>query len=309
MSLLSRLKPRGPNGFGYGSTVDDVTAGLDLAGRTILITGVRSGLGFQTARGLAQRGARIIGCARSEELAAAALSGGPGQHRAVACDLADVASIRRCIATVKADVAERGRALDALVCNAGVMALPTLRQAYGIELQFFTNHLGHFLLVNGLLNQLAPRGRVVVVSSAAHRRAPRAGIEFDNLSGEKRYRPWVAYGQSKLANLLFSNELARRLAGTEKTANALHPGVIETPLHRHLSAPERLGLAVFGPLIFKTPAQGAATQSYLAVHPGAATLSGGYFKDCNPATPTTLGRDASLARKLWDESELILSRL
>jgi WW domain-containing oxidoreductase len=313
MSILSLLKRNGENGLGYGTTAAEAVASLDLTGRTILVTGCRSGLGLETILALGGRGARIIGTARTEELARAALARiapgpGPGagvQHLPLACQLADLASVRACVAAV-------GRAappLDAIVCNAGIMALPRLEQAYGYELQFFTNHLGHFTLVTGLLERLAPRGRVVVVSSDAHRRAPREGIAFDNLSGEKRYVPWEAYGQSKLANLLFSNELARRLGGAGRTANALHPGVIKTPLSRHIPGLAQLALALASPFVLKSPAEGAATQSYLAAHPRVAEVSGRYFKDCQPATPSALGRDGDLATRLWDESERIVARL
>ena len=141
-----------------------------------------------------------------------------GDFVPLACELSEPASIRACIDAVKSGAGP----LDAIVCNAGVMAPPTLRQAHGYELQFFTNHIGHFILVTGLLDRLAPTGRVVVVASNAHRRAP-AGIEFDNLSGARDYAPLRAYGQSKLANILFTRELARRLPGGGQTANACTP--------------------------------------------------------------------------------------
>ena len=131
-----------------------------------------------------------------------------------------------------------------LICNAGIMELPTLEQVNGIEKQFFVNHLGHFVLVNRLLDQVihAPQGRIVNVSSgAAIRSAPESGIEFDNLSGERDYQPDKAYGQSKLANVLFTLELARRLDKTDATANALRPGVIPTNLGRHMPSMENMG--------------------------------------------------------------------
>jgi NAD(P)-dependent dehydrogenase (short-subunit alcohol dehydrogenase family) len=191
MSLLAHLKGKGPNGFGYGSTAEDVTNGIDLHGQTMLVTGCNSGLGRETARVLAMRGARVIGTGRSVEKAREGLAGLGDNPLALACELSEPASVRACIDAVVRD----GARLDALICNAGIMALPQLRQAHGIELQFFTNHIGHFILVNGLLDRLAPKGRVVVVASNAHRRAPAAGIEFDNLSGARGYVPWQAYGQ------------------------------------------------------------------------------------------------------------------
>jgi NAD(P)-dependent dehydrogenase (short-subunit alcohol dehydrogenase family) len=188
------------------------------------------------------------------------------------------------------------------------MALPRLETRYGLELQFLTNHVGHFLLVTGLLEQLAPRGRVVVVSSAAHRAAPAEGIAFDNLDGARGYRPWQAYGITKLANLLFARELARRLGGGGRTANALHPGVIPTHLARYMAGVGPV-LALAAPLAFKTVAQGAATQCYLATHPAPESVSGEYFADCNPASSTPQGRDDALAARLWSVSEDIAARL
>src|SRR5262249_17053756 len=152
-------------------------------------------------------------------------------------------------------------------------------------------------------------GRVVVVSSDAHRRAPKAGIEFDNLSGSHGYSPWTAYGQSKLANLLFAKELARRLAGSKKTSNALHPGVIRTNLGRSMPSIARTGLKMGEPIFLKTPEQGAATQCYVATNQKVAGVSGEYFADCNMAEPTTLARDGALAAQLWETSERIVSKL
>jgi WW domain-containing oxidoreductase len=188
------------------------------------------------------------------------------------------------------------------------MALPRLEQAFGYELQFFTNHIGHFLLVTGLLSDLAENARVVVLSSAAHARAPTGGIEFDNLSGKNGYDPWVAYGQSKLANLLFAKELAQRLAGTGKTANAVHPGVINTKLAR--SRPIiAFAMHIAEPIGFKSIPQGAATQCYVATHPKLERVSGEYFADCNVARSTRASRDPALAARLWAESERIVADL
>ncbi|MEJ0095988.1 MAG: SDR family NAD(P)-dependent oxidoreductase [Methylocella sp.] len=229
MSLPALLKGKGPSGFEYGPTAEQVTAGLDLTGRTILVTGANSGLGLETVRVLSKRGARIIAAARTVEKARAACGAMGGDIVPVACHLSDPASVRACVATVKAS----GAKLDAIICNAGIMALSKLEQAHGYELQFFTNHIGHFILVTGLIDHLADKG-VVMLSSSGHQFAPKVGIEFDNLSGQRGYGPWRAYGQSKLANLLFAKQLAKRLAGTGKTANALHPGGIMTNLGRNL---------------------------------------------------------------------------
>jgi WW domain-containing oxidoreductase len=214
--------------------------------------------------------------------------------------------VRACIDAVKRNSAP----LDALVCNAGIMALPNLTQKFGCELQFFTNHIGHFLLVTGLLDRLTPRGRVVVTASEAHRRAPASGVELDNLSGERGYAPWTAYGQSKLANILFTKELARRLGdGGGRTANAVHPGVIATNLSRTSSVAVRVGLRLAAPLALKTAAQGAATQTYLATNPAVATVTGLYFADCNPSEPSPIANDAGLAARLWEASQKIVAAL
>jgi WW domain-containing oxidoreductase len=299
------FKGKGPSGFGYGSTAEDVTAGLDLSGRTLLVTGANSGLGFETARVLALRGVRVVVAARTLEKARAACRELTGSTLPVACELSDPSSVLACVDTL----VKQALRLDGVICNAGVMSLPRLERAFGYELQFFCNHVGHFLLVTRLLDLLSESARVVVVSSAAHRSAPAAGIEFDNLSGQRGYAPWKAYGQSKLANLLFTKELARRLRGTGKTVNALHPGVIYTPLSRHLSIAQRAGLALAAPLALKTPAEGAATQCYVATHPALAGVSGEYFEDCNLALPSAKARDLALAARLWEVSEQIVAEV
>jgi WW domain-containing oxidoreductase len=305
MSLIEHLKGTGPSGFGYGSTAEQVTQGLDLSGRTLLVTGANSGLGTETVRVLALRGARVYAAARSEEKARAACQGIVGETIPVACELAEPASVRACVARVQEDPAP----LDAIVCNAGIMALPELRQAFGIELQFFTNHIGHFMLVTGLLEKLSDEGRVVMLSSSAHRSAPKVGVELDNLSGERGYRGWKAYGQSKFANLLFAKELARRLAGSRRTANAVHPGVILTKLTRSMTPFARIGLAIVEPIGLKSVEQGAATQVYAATHPTLASVSGEYFVDCNIAEHRRLANNAELAARLWAESERIVAGL
>jgi NAD(P)-dependent dehydrogenase (short-subunit alcohol dehydrogenase family) len=202
-----------------------------------------------------------------------------------------------------------GMPLDMLVCNAGIMALPKLEQVGGLEKQFAVNHLGHFILVNRLLPQVkaAPQGRVVAVSSAGYRWAPPAGIEFDNLSGERGYGPDKMYGQSKLANGLMTLELARRLGaeGSSATANAVHPGVVNTNLGRHLPAWKRAAGKWIGWTFMKSVHQGAATSCYVATAPALAQTRGLYFEDCNPVVPAP-GKhmdDTALAARLWSVSE------
>ncbi len=305
MSLYQLFKARGPSGFGYGSTADEVTEGLTLQGKTILVTGCTSGLGLESMRVLTRRGATVLGTARTLEKARAACQPFGGLAVPLACELSDPASVRACVEAVRRGA---GR-LDALICNAGIMALPRLEQAHGIELQLFTNHIGHFILVTGLLDRLAEDGRVVMLSSSAHTMAPKEGIRFDDLAGAHGYTPWGHYGQSKLANLLFAKELARRLAGSRQTANAVHPGVIRTNLGRHMPSIANLVFGLVGPLVLKTVAQGAATGTYVAVHPAVATTSGAYFADCNLATPRADADDPALARRLWEVSERLVAGL
>jgi WW domain-containing oxidoreductase len=304
MSLYQLFKSNGPSGFGYGSTAEDVTAGLSLAGKTMLVTGCNAGLGLETLRVLAMRGVRVIGAARTIEKAREACGAVGGQTVPLACELSEPTSVRAAAAAIVAD----GIKLDAIICNAGIMALPKLQLAHGIELQFFTNHIGHFILVNALVGQLTTTGRVVMLSSSAHTRASKGGIEFDNLDGSKGYGPWRFYGQSKFANLLFAKELAQRFAGTQRTANAVHPGVIRTSLIRHNPVLD-LAASVMAPIFLKSVPQGAATQVYVATHPALATVSGKYFADCNITAPRPDAEDPATARKLWEVSEQIAGRV
>jgi NAD(P)-dependent dehydrogenase (short-subunit alcohol dehydrogenase family) len=291
------------------STAEEVTAGLDLSGRLMLVTGANSGLGYETLRVLALRGATVIATARSLDKAqAACASAGAGRAIPLALELTDFDSV---VAAANA-VAALGKPLDAIVANAGIMELPQLEQAYGLEKHFVTNHLGHFILVNRLLPQLAaaPQGRVVVVSSGqSFNNAPAGGIQFDNLSGERDYDPKTAYGQSKLANVLFTRQLARRLAGTRVTANSLQPGVIMTNLGRHLPWYTLLTARLFGWAFMKPVEAGAATQVYLAAHPLVASVSGLFFRDCNPViVPDSYLQDDAQAERLWQVSTELTAR-
>ncbi len=291
--------PRSP--FGANSTAVEVTEGLDLDGMTALVTGCNSGLGFETMRVLAGRGVHVIGAARTLEKAEKACDSVDGRATPLVVELTDFDTVVAAAETVEA----LDTAIDMLILNAGVMALPELRQVNGIERQFVVNHLGHFLLADRLKESViaARQGRVVVVSSSAHVWASEEGIEFDNLSGERGYDPFVAYGQSKLANGLFSRELARRLARTRATSNALHPGVIRTNLARH--QPGGGDEDVTPSARMKTIPQGAATTCYLATHPGLKDVTGYYFADCNPALPNAHMQDDDMARRLWAVSEAL----
>jgi WW domain-containing oxidoreductase len=305
MSLYGLIAGKGPTGFGYGSTAEDVTEGLSLAGKTILVTGTNSGIGQETVRVLVKRGATVIGTARTREKANEAGKAYGAQFIGVACELSEPTSVRSAVR----EVLGMGVKLDALIANAGIMALPKLEMKHGYELQFLTNHIGHFILVTGLLDALTPSGRVIMLSSEAHRNAPREGIDFDNLSGERSYGAWSAYGRSKLANLLFAKQLARRFGKSGRTANAVHPGVIATNLGRHMNPLVHVAFAISNPIALKSIPEGAATQTYAAVSPGAATWNGEYLSNSNIAKPRADANDESLAQKLWDRTEEIVAKL
>ena len=253
-------------GFGFHSTAEEVTAGLDLRGQTWLVTGVNSGLGQESARVLALRGARIVGLARTRQKADAAMAALGIDGLPVACELSDLHSVAAAVGTVRDEAP-----LDGILANAGIMALPTLQQVHGIERQLFTNHLGHFALVTPLLDRLTAAARVVVLTSSAHRRAVH-GLELDNASGERDYEPWRMYGRSKMANVVFARGLTQRFAGTARTANAVHPGVIDTNLNRHV--PDKHALYARLNRTLKSVPQGAATQCWAAVHPALSGVSG-----------------------------------
>jgi NAD(P)-dependent dehydrogenase (short-subunit alcohol dehydrogenase family) len=180
-----------------------------------------------------------------------------------------------------------------LILNAGII-LGEIEQAYGLEKQFVVNHLGHFLLANRVLDlvKAAPQGRVVTIGSGNHRDAPSGGIQFERLSGDGWYKR--GYAHSKLANGLFSLELAKRLVGTRATSNCVTPGPVKTNILRYVDSSTDHQT--------KSPAQGAATQCYVSTHPTLAGVSGEYFKDCNPAPQSDHQKDARMAAKLWEVS-------
>lgn len=297
--------------FGAQSTADDVLAGVTLTGRRAVVTGGAGGLGRETARALAAAGADVTIAARDLDAASAAAkeigeeAGNPGVH-AARLDLADLASVR-------AFARDWRGPLHILVNNAGIMAGPEQRTPEGREMQFATNHLGHFALATGLRDALAAAdgARVVVVSSVGHVNGP---VRFDDLDfTTEPYDPWLAYAQSKTANVLFAVEAARRWAPDKITVNALNPGRIRhTGLGRHLTAPP----ASFDPsgkagVSEKNIAQGAATQVLLAASPLVEGVTGRYFEDCQEAVPFTPGvrrgvtgyaLDPASARRLWDVS-------
>jgi len=289
--------------FNAESTAEEVTAGLNLKGKIAVVTGCNSGIGYETMRVLALRGAYVVGTGRTMAKAQAACASVKGVTTPVQLELADFDSI---VACAKA-ISSLNAPIDMLICNAGMRA-GRREVVNGVEKNFAVNHLGHFLLVNRLLERLylSAQGRVVVVASrSAYRGAPHDGIQFDDLRAEQDYSDSRAYGHSKLANVLFSLELARLLKGTRITSNSLHPGVINTNIARNVSSILRSGFALLTRVSGKTIEQGAATTCFVATNESLGSTSGEYFEDCNGVT--VLGdnhmHDEEQAARLWLLSE------
>jgi NAD(P)-dependent dehydrogenase (short-subunit alcohol dehydrogenase family) len=289
--------------FDRDSTAEDVTEGIDLKGKIALVTGCTSGIGFETMRVLAKRGCYVIGTGRTLESAQRACATVVGTTTPVQLELSDFESVLACANAVRSLKAP----IDMLICNAGMRGNER-ETVYGIEKHFVVNHLGHFILVYRLLERmyLAWQGRVVVVGSrAAYRSAPDDGIQFDDLSAERQYSPGRAYAHSKLANILFSLELARLLKGSRITSNSLHPGVIDTRIARNVSPVARGAFGLWTRLAGKSIGQGAATTCHVATSPILDRTSGQYFEDCNAVTVTgdSHVHDAVQASRLWTVSE------
>lgn len=291
-------------------------------GKTVLITGANSGLGRATAGELLRLGARVImGCrdrTRAEEAAGQLRSelhqaagpdpdcGGAGELIVKELDLASLSSVR---AFCQELLQEEPR-LDVLINNAGIFQCPYMKTEDGFEMQFGVNHLGHFLLTNlllGLLKSSAP-SRIIVVSSKLYKYGD---INFEDLNSEQSYNKSFCYSRSKLANILFTRELARRLEGTNVTVNVLHPGIVRTNLGRHIHIPllARPLFSLVSWAFFKTPLEGAQTSIYLASSPEVEGVSGRYFGDCKEEELLPKAMDEAVARKLWDISEVMVGML
>jgi NAD(P)-dependent dehydrogenase (short-subunit alcohol dehydrogenase family) len=303
--------------FSGTSTAAEVIDGIDLTGRRTIVTGGASGIGIETARALASVGAEVTLAVRKVAVGdevAAELRASTGNDKVLVrpLDLSDQAS-------VAAFVADWDGPLDILINNAGVMASPLGRTAEGWELQFATNHLGHFALTTGLHEALAAAGRarVVSVSSSAHHRSP---VVFEDIHFEHRpYDAFSAYGQSKTANVLFAVEATKRWAADGITVNALMPGGIRTNLQRHVDDEvlERMRTAAgAGAIQWKTPEQGAATSILVATSPLLAGVGGRYFEDCAEAEVGVLSArngvaayalDPEAAARLWEVSVATLA--
>lgn len=297
--------------FTAESTAAEVMDGIDLVGRRAVVTGGASGIGIETARALADAGAEVTLAVRNVDTGrrvAEDILDTTGNKVLIApLDLADQASVARFVANWDGP-------LHILVNNAGIMASPLQRTPQGWELQFATNHLGHFALATGLHPALASAGgaRVVSVSSSAHHRSP---VVFDDIHFRHReYEPWSAYGQSKTANVLFAVEGSKRWADDGITINALMPGGIRTNLQRYLSDEQLAQLSASAGadgLKWKTPEQGAATSVLVATSPLLEGIGGRYFEDCNEAETGRIGNrrgvaeyalDPEAAARLWQVS-------
>ncbi|XP_057978279.1 short-chain dehydrogenase TIC 32, chloroplastic-like isoform X2 [Malania oleifera] len=302
---------KGASGFSARSTAEEVTEGLDGSGLTAIVTGASSGIGTETARVLALRGIHVIMAVRNldagRRVKEAILKQIPvARVDVMEVDLSSMASVRK----FASEYISLGLPLNLLINNAGAFGTCFTLSQDGIELQFATNHLGHFLLTNLLLETMkktargsGKKGRIVNVSSEAHWFSYNAGICFDRINDKAEHNNIFAYGQSKLANILHSNELARRLKeeGVDITANSLHPGVIATNLLHRYGIFYDMGKMLFA-YVLKNVQQGAATTCYLALNPQVEGISGKYFVDSNIAEPSPRARDAELAKRLWDFS-------
>ncbi|XP_034233862.1 retinol dehydrogenase 13-like [Thrips palmi] len=296
------------------------TARLD--GKTAVITGCNTGIGKVTAMHLCKIGARVVMACRdvqkAEEAAAEIRAGiadtaGAGQLVVRRLDLAHLQSVRECAR----DILETEAKIHILINNAGIMACPRMETEDGLEMQLGVNHFGHFLFTCLLLPRLiqsAP-ARVVTLSSLAH---TSGRIDFDDLNSTRSYQPFKAYQQSKLANVLFSKELARRLEGVRGpnggpavTTYAVHPGVVRTELGRHLDGlyfkGARVAIGMLFRPIFKNPVQGAQTTIHCSIDEEAANETGLYYSDCKVKQPSSRAEDLEVAKRLWDESVKIVN--
>jgi NAD(P)-dependent dehydrogenase (short-subunit alcohol dehydrogenase family) len=316
------------NIFGATSTTEDVLSGIDLRGERILITGVSAGLGIETARSLAAHGAHVVGTARDLAKAENATAQvrkdatvGGGSFELVELDLASLKNVRACADGLLA----KRESLDAIIANAGVMATPFGHTADGFETQFGTNHLGHFVLVNRIAPLLREGGRLINLSSVGHRFS---NVDLDDPNFERTpYDPFVAYGRSKTANILFAVAFDKRHRSRGVRAAAVHPGAVQTELSRHMGADatqklvdqinQRVAVEGKGPFQFKTIPQGAATSVWAKVVAPADEVGGQYCENCHvgkivpdDVTITAVSEgvrsyalDPKNAEALWKKSE------
>ncbi|CAL9203860.1 short-chain dehydrogenase TIC 32, chloroplastic [Musa acuminata AAA Group] len=320
MGLLGWLWRAGPSGFGSSSTAEQVTEGIDGSQLTAIVTGATNGIGKETARVLALRGAKVIIPSRTLDsglkVKQSLLEQNPSAElHVMEMDLSSLDSVGSFARSFNSS----HKHLNILINNAGIMACPFQLSRDGIELQFATNHLGHFLLTNLLLDKMKAtakkmgvQGRIINVSSNAHRRSDGSCFNLDKINDQSKYKPFIAYAHSKLANILHANELSKHLQeeGSNVTVNSLHPGVIFTNLARHIEMNPTLmkSLAALAKPILKSIPEGAATTCYLALHPQVKDVTGKYFADCNEAMPSGKARDEILGKTLWEFSEELVKR-
>ncbi|HUE43485.1 MAG TPA: SDR family NAD(P)-dependent oxidoreductase [Candidatus Sulfotelmatobacter sp.] len=318
--------------FGATSTTDEVLSGINLRGKRILVTGVSAGIGVETARTLAAHGAQIVGAARDLKKAETATAqvrkdaaAHGGSFELLEVDLGSLKSVRAAADKLVA----RGEPLDIIIANAGVMATPFGHTADGFETQFGTNHLGHFVFVNRIAPLLRDGGRLVNVSSAGHRFS---NVDLDDPGFERTpYDPYVAYGRSKTANILFAVAFDQRHRARGIRAAAVHPGIIKTELARYTDAAqiekriqqinENLKAEGKGPLQWKSLEQGAATSVWAAIVAGGDQVGGKYCEDCHVAKPMrddidniaavsegvrSYAVDPANAEALWKKSEQLV---
>ena len=317
--MISEQQKPVNSGFGAKSEPAEVMAGVNLSGKIAVVTGGYSGIGLETVRALNACGARVLVPARRVEVAREALKGIVDDGDVIALDLADIQSVRACVASITSIV----NSIDILINNAGVMACPETRVGDGWELQFAANHLGHFVLTLGLLPALKMSGnaRVVVLSSTAHKIS---AIRWDDLHFASEYDKWQAYGQSKTADSLFAVALDERMKDSGIRAFSVHPGGIMTPLQRHLDLEEMIALgwldkdgqpSAMAASMFKTPSQGATTTLWAATSPQLDNMGGVYCENCDVAAMQQDGPEARYvgvapwavdteqAERLWTLSE------
>jgi NAD(P)-dependent dehydrogenase (short-subunit alcohol dehydrogenase family) len=302
--------------FGARSTTDEVLAGIDLIGKRVLVTGASAGLGVETARALAAHGAEVVGAVRDLDKARSATAHIDGGIELIELDLASLASVRACADALNA----AGKKFDIVIANAGIMACPREKTADGFERQFGTNHLGHFVLVNRIAGLIEDGGRLVNLTSGGHRYSD---VNLDDPNFERtEYTPFVAYGRSKTANVLFAVEFDRRHRRRGVRAAAVHPGAIHTELARYMTPDELKALmeqieaakkAGAPGLDFKSIPAGAATSVWAAGYAQADEIGGRYCEDCHVAgiadgsasadgvSPYAL--DPENAKALWAKSE------
>ena len=317
--MISEQQKPVNSGFGAKSEPAEVMVGINLSGKIAVVTGGYSGIGLETVRALNACGARVLVPARRVEVAREALKGIVDDGDVIALDLADIQSVRACVASITSIV----NSIDILINNAGVMACPETRVGDGWELQFAANHLGHFVLTLGLLPALKMSGnaRVVVLSSTAHKIS---AIRWDDLHFASEYDKWQAYGQSKTADSLFAIALDERMKDSGIRAFSVHPGGIMTPLQRHLDLEEMIALgwldkdgqpSAMAASMFKTPSQGATTTLWAATSPQLDNMGGVYCENCDVAALQQDGPEARYvgvapwavdteqAERLWTLSE------